>query len=176
MIKERLSRLSSRQVLLVESDGSKDDVLDKLQKCSWAHFACHGIQDPQNPINSGLQLANNQCLKLSDIVRVTHPRGGLAFLSACQTATGNKKLADEAVHLAAGMLFIGYSGVIATMWSILDDVAPQVAEDVYSQLFSNDSPPDHRQAARALHYAVERLQQDPKISFYSWLPFVHLGL
>ncbi|KZT04056.1 uncharacterized protein LAESUDRAFT_786379 [Laetiporus sulphureus 93-53] len=72
-IKERLKRLSSMQVLLVESDGRKDDVLDKLQKCSWAHFACHGIQDLQNPVNSGLQLANNQHLKLSDIVRVTHP-------------------------------------------------------------------------------------------------------
>ncbi|KZT01257.1 TPR-like protein [Laetiporus sulphureus 93-53] len=175
-IKDRLNRLNSMQVLLVESDGRKDDVLDKLQKCSWVHFACHGIQDSQNPVNSGLQLANNQRLKLSDIVRVTHPQGGLAFLSACQTATGDKKLADEAVHLAARMLFIGYSGVIATMWSILDDVAPQVAEDVYSQLFTNDSPPDHRQAARALHYAVERLQQDPNMLFYKWLPFIHLGL
>ncbi|KZT10306.1 TPR-like protein [Laetiporus sulphureus 93-53] len=177
-IKERLSRLNSNQVLLTESNGTVEDVLDKLQKCSWVHFACHGIQDLRNPVNSGLLLANKQRLKLSDVVRVTRPHGGLAFLSACQTATGDKRLADEAVHLAAGMLFIGYGGVIATMWSILDDVAPKVAEDVYSQLFSDDSLPDYRQAARALHYAVEKLQQDPKISskFYSWLPFVHFGL
>ncbi|KZT10493.1 uncharacterized protein LAESUDRAFT_644568 [Laetiporus sulphureus 93-53] len=175
-IKERLTRLNSMQIVLVESDGTKDHVLHNLYKCSWAHFACHGIQDLKDPLDSGLQLANNQRLKLSDIIKTRHPHGGLAFLSACETATGDKKLADEAVHLAAGMLFIGYNGVIATMWSILDSVAPQVAQGVYSQLLSDDSPPDHRQAARALHYAVEQLQQDPNMSFYSWLPFIHLGL
>lgn len=31
-----------------------------------------------------------------------------AFLSPCQTATGEKHLSDEAIHMAAGMLFAGY--------------------------------------------------------------------
>ncbi|CAE6487268.1 unnamed protein product [Rhizoctonia solani] len=45
---------------------------------------------------------------------------GLAFLSACQTATGDTNLPDEAVHLASGMLMAGYPSVIATMWSVMD--------------------------------------------------------
>ena len=32
----------------------------------------------------------------------------LAFLSACQTATGYEKLPEEAVHLVAGMLAAGF--------------------------------------------------------------------
>jgi CHAT domain-containing protein len=39
-----------------------------------------------------------------------------AFLSACETAKGDHDYADEAVHLAASMLFAGFKSVIATMW------------------------------------------------------------
>lgn len=48
----------------------------------------------------------------------------LAFLSACQTAVGDEKIPEESIRLAAGMLAVGYKGVIATMWSIRDDDAP----------------------------------------------------
>ncbi|KAI0082963.1 hypothetical protein BDY19DRAFT_981531, partial [Irpex rosettiformis] len=53
------------------------------------------------------------------------PNADLAVLSACQTATGDEKLSEEAVHLAAGMLNIGYKSVIGTMWSISDYIAPE---------------------------------------------------
>ena len=78
---------------------------------------------------------------------MSHSRGGLAFLSACQTATGDKNLSNEAIHVVAGMLFAGYSGVIGMMWSISDKLAPDVAMDVYEQLFQDDKQPDHQEAA-----------------------------
>ncbi|KAI9570959.1 hypothetical protein HD554DRAFT_2002131, partial [Boletus coccyginus] len=59
----------------------------------------------------------------------------LAFLSACQMVMGGKHLSDEAIHIAAGMLFAGYGGVIGMMWSISDRLAPDVARDIYWQLF-----------------------------------------
>jgi CHAT domain-containing protein len=40
----------------------------------------------------------------------------VAFLSACETAKGDRTYADEVVHLAATMLFAGFKSVIATMW------------------------------------------------------------
>ena len=43
----------------------------------------------------------------------------LAFLSACETAKGDSKTPDEAIHLAATLLFqlfAGFRGVVATMW------------------------------------------------------------
>ncbi|KAI9464725.1 hypothetical protein HD554DRAFT_2121185 [Boletus coccyginus] len=73
------------------------------------------------------------------------------------------------------MLLAGYSGVIATMWSILDNDAPRVTEDVYKRLFSRDRVPDSREAAEALHHAIERLR-DSGVSFLSWVPFIHVGL
>ncbi|KAG6381082.1 hypothetical protein JVT61DRAFT_5479 [Boletus reticuloceps] len=59
-----------------------------MKEADWVHFACHGIQDALNPANSGLCLANGRCLKISDIITLSRPHGGLAFIFACQTAKG----------------------------------------------------------------------------------------
>jgi CHAT domain-containing protein len=44
--------------------------------------------------------------------------GFLAFLSACETARGSEDQPDQAMHLAAAMLFVGFKSVVATMWSV----------------------------------------------------------
>lgn len=62
------------------------------------------------------------------------PKVQLAFLSACQTSVGDESLSEEAVHLAAGMLAVGYRGVIATMWSFQDKYGPVVAKYFYIRL------------------------------------------
>ena len=162
--------------LMESSVGTVEEVLSLMKQADWVHFACHGIQDAASAIDSGLCLADERSLKLSDIVALSRPRGGLAFLSACQTAMGNERLSDEAIHIAAGMLFAGYGGVVGTMWSISDELAPEVARDVYAQLFRNDTRPDYREAARALHDAIGRLRDSGEASFVGWLPFIHVGL
>ena len=169
-------RKSPAQTTLMESSvGTVEEVLALMKDAEWVHFACHGVQDPESPSKSGLCLADERRLKLSDMISLSRPRGGLAFLSACQTAMGDKNLSDEAIHIAAGMLFAGYGGVVATMWSISDRVAPYVAKDVYEQLFRNGTTPDYQEAARALHDAVGRLR-DNRASFVEWVPFIHVGL
>ena len=73
------------------------------------------------------------------------------------------------------MLFAGYGGVVGTMWSISDKLAPDVARDVYEQLFRDGTRPDYREAARALHDAVACLR-DVNVPFTEWIPFIHVGL
>ena len=167
---------SARTTLLESSVGTVEEVLALMRQADWVHFACHGIQDAASPTESGLCLADRRRLKISDIIALSRPRGGLAFLSACETATGDEGLSDEAIHIAAGMLFAGYGGVVGTMWSISDKLAPVVARDVYRQLFQNGTRPDYREAARALHGAIGRLRDNPEVSFVTWLPFIHVGL
>ncbi|KAF8552263.1 hypothetical protein OG21DRAFT_1486344 [Imleria badia] len=162
---------SACTTLLESSVGTVEEILPLIKEADWVHFACHGIQDTEVGTESGLCLANGRRLKLRDIIAVSRPRGGLAFLSACQTAMGDEGLSDEAIHIAAGMLFAGYGGVIGTMWSISDKLAPDVARDVYAQLFRNDTRPDYRDAARALHEAIGRVQET--VPFHIWLPFIH---
>lgn len=161
---------------LIESDATVEKVVQGMKESSWVHFACHGVQDISNPIESGLLLAGKSRLKLSEIIKMSLPHANLAFLSACQTATGAEDLSEEAVHFAAGMLLAGYRSVIATMWSIVDSDAPGVADDVYAVLFK-DKQPDHTKAAYALHYAVQRHRRSNEGTPYiSWVPFIHIGM
>ena len=160
---------------LTKFDATPENVLAGLESSSWAHFACHGIQDLDNPMKSGLLLAGDRRLELSDVTKLSLPNADLAFLSACQTATGDGELPDEAIHLAAGMLLIGYRGVIATMWSIEDGDAVLVSDNVYTHLFKTPKP-DSTQAAYALHRAVRHLREDLNAPFRSWVPFIHIGV
>jgi CHAT domain-containing protein len=81
------------------------------------HIACHGIQDHEDATRSGFGLGDGR-LSISDLMQLEIKTGFLAFLSACETAKGSKDQPDQAMHLAAAMLFVGFKSVIATMWSI----------------------------------------------------------
>lgn len=150
-------------------------VLDGMTAHSWVHLACHASQNLLDPTASAFYLHDGS-LDISTISKTTLKGAGLAFLSACQTATGDEKLSEEAVHLAAGMLMSGYPTVIATMCSIQDEHAPLIAERFYDAIL-NDQNVGGSRAARALHHAVASLRtkigQD---KFEAWVPYVHLGL
>jgi CHAT domain-containing protein len=160
---------------LVEDEVTVDCVARGMEDASWAHFACHGVQNYSNPLESALLLGQDIQLTLSEITKLSLPHAQLAFLSACQTAAGDEGLAEEAVHLAAGMLLAGYRGVIAIMWSIGDHDAPLVADIVYSHL-SLSKKPNATQAAHALHAAVQELCCKKPKEYLSWVPYIHFGV
>ncbi|QRV85630.1 CHAT domain protein [Ceratobasidium sp. AG-Ba] len=150
-------------------------VLEAMTQHSWVHFACHASQNLDRPLSSAFHLHEGP-LTLEAITRVSIPRAELAFLSACQTAAGDHKIPDEAVHLAAGMLVTGYRTVIATMWSIDDSDAPVIAKEFYAYMLEGGYDPK-REASRALHHAVSRLRAQVGVKeFGRWAPFIHMGL
>ncbi|KAJ7339801.1 CHAT domain-containing protein [Mycena albidolilacea] len=170
------------------SQATVEAALVHLRESSIVHFACHGIQDRKNPLDSGLLLTDGR-LKVSELMRKNdniksqQKTMTLAFLSACETAKGDDKLPDEAMHLAATHLFAGFRGVVATMWTIADSDGPKIADAFYAHLFKgcngNAEAPvllDLTEAAEALHAAVAKLRADPSVSFKRWVPFVHYGL
>ena len=92
---------------LVGAQATVNSVLREIKDCSIVHFACHGIQDTTHPLSSRL-LLHGGYLSLAQLMYTKLPNARLAFLSACETATGQENLPDEAVHLAAGMLAAGF--------------------------------------------------------------------
>ncbi|KAI0083517.1 CHAT domain-containing protein [Irpex rosettiformis] len=116
---------------LDDADGTIQAVLEGMATHEWVHLACHGAQNRKDPTDSAFILHDGR-LTLAELMSHHLPNADLAVLSACQTATGDEKLSEEAVHLAAGMLNIGYKSVIGTMWSISDYVAPDVMKVFYT--------------------------------------------
>ncbi|KAF8685700.1 TPR-like protein [Rhizoctonia solani] len=160
---------------LVGSAATKTNVLDAITKNDWVHFACHAHQNVQDPTMSEFFLYDDT-LDLVSINRKSLKGKGLAFLSACQTATGDEKLPDEAIHLASGMLMAGYSSVIGTMWPVGDQDAPFVSNKVYDQLMK-ERIIGNGEAGRALHNAIFALRGEiGEKEFGRWAPFIHIGL
>ncbi|CAE6438445.1 unnamed protein product [Rhizoctonia solani] len=159
---------------LVNHQATTAAALDAMEQHDWVHLACHAHQNVDDPTKSGFFLHDNT-LDLATINRRSFKNKGLAYLSACQTATGDERLPDEAVHLASGMLMAGYSSVIATMWSVRDADAPFVADRVYGKLLT-DGKLGNGEAGRALHHAVSELREEVgEKAFDRWVPYIHIG-
>ncbi|KDR66276.1 hypothetical protein GALMADRAFT_148025 [Galerina marginata CBS 339.88] len=179
---QRLIKDCDFPVLCLEGAAATvDEVIKNMETHSSIHFACHASQNTSDPLKSGFALQDGH-LELSTIIQ-KRLASDLAFLSACQTSTGDEKLSEEAVHLAAGMLAAGYRGVVATMWSIQDKYGPEIAEDFYTKLTEDKKTLSGEKASQALHYATLQLRQrlmksetDIESSLLAWVPYVHFGL
>jgi CHAT domain-containing protein len=171
-----LHRLANRNHVILEGpEGTTESVKKAMADCNWVHLACHGVQRPDKPTKSALILQDGD-LTLEEIIKLKLPKAEFAFLSACQTIAGDEKLSDEAVHIAGGMLLAGFRGVVATMWSIQDELAPEVTDEFYAHLMQEGQRPDSRKAAEALHLSVQMLRKRRDVRFIDWIPFVHLGV
>jgi hypothetical protein len=155
-------------------------VMTVLPSHSWLHLSCHGLQHRDASLSAFL--LDDQPLTLADLARLDLRETGLAYLAACQTASGDPGLPDEALHLAGAMHMIGFRHVLAAMWSIFDPVAPAIADMIYAYLSHADpdhpSPADRPEAARtpyALHHAVKHLRQAYPDQPLLWAPYIHLG-
>ncbi|KAF8685079.1 TPR-like protein [Rhizoctonia solani] len=159
---------------LIDSQATTAAVLDAMDEHDWVHLACHAHQNVINATKSGFFL-HDGTLDLAAINRRSFRNKGLAFLSACQTATGDHKLPDEAIHLASGMLMAGYPSVIATRWSVKDADAPFIADRVYAELMK-EGKVGNGEAGRALHSAVAALREKVgEKEFGRWACYIHIG-
>jgi CHAT domain-containing protein len=87
-----------------------------LPSATLVHIACHGLQNPGEPLESAFYLSDDGVISVSNIMELDLKGAYLAFLSACETAKGDRVQSDQAIHLAATMLFVGFKSVVATMW------------------------------------------------------------
>ena len=81
-------------------------VLKALPGHSWLHISCHGLQHRTSPSLSAF-LLHDQPLTLADLATLSLDETDLAYLAACQTAAGDLRLPDEAIHLAGALQLAG---------------------------------------------------------------------
>jgi CHAT domain-containing protein len=116
---EEVNRITSavganRIDILLGEQVTVDRVSAHLPTCTWLHLACHGHQDPSDPLKSCLMLYGGE-LELAQILNTALPRAEFAFLSGCHTRMGDAKLENESMHLAGAMICAGFCGAIGTM-------------------------------------------------------------
>jgi CHAT domain-containing protein len=188
-IKMRAQASHVEALWLGEDTATVVRVKQEMQSHSWIHFACHASQSTENPLAFHLQRGP---LRIADIMKEPIINADMAFLSACQTSTGDEKLPEEAVHLAAAMLAVGYRCVVATMWSIKDEHAPGVADDFYRHLLGDGTEPeegkglDAANTSYALHHATQcirrrleancKSKEDEETALLAWVPYIHFGV
>jgi CHAT domain-containing protein len=154
------------------------------------HLACHGIQDA-DPLNSAVMLHDGH-LTIEDIMRLSFPHATLAYLSACETAKGAENAPDQAVHIAASMLFCGFRSIIGTLWCVAhivgeffsaltplkyrlmsDEDGPRLARRFYEVLLEREQL-DLDDIPYALDAAVQTLRSDG-VPARRWALFMHMG-
>ena len=138
----------------------------------WVHLACHGAQHAMKPFESWFAMGDGK-LTLMRIIQERYTNSDFAFLSACHTALGDESTPDEVLHLAAGMQFAGFNGVIGTLWKVDDAVAHQVVTRFYTEMFKLPEI-DFEYAATALNKAV--VESADEVSLEKRIVFVHIGI
>jgi hypothetical protein len=167
------SLFPSHRLTVVEGpDATRERILRELPHHRWAHFSCHGRQNLLDPSHGGLMLADG-ILTVADLGAGRFD-GGFAFLSACMTATGGLRLADEVITLGAGLHYAGFRHVLATLWSVDAEVAYAFADQLFPELVENGRLAAAR-TAEAAGQAVRRLRDAEPERPSRWAPFIHTG-
>jgi CHAT domain-containing protein len=118
---ESTAKLHDVKIIHRQSEASSVELTSAvLQRANIVHLACHGVQDAVSATQSGFCLGDGR-LTIAKIMELKLDGAFLAFLSACETAKGDMNQPDQAMHLAAAMLFSGFNSVIATMWYVAVD-------------------------------------------------------
>ena len=169
-----------------------DRVLEGLQRCCIAHFACHGTTDYADPSSSGLMLQKGvgtgrgggaalvqDRLTVRRMSELDLRNVRLAYLSACSTAQNKaENLADEDIHVVSGFQVAGFPHVVGCLWPSVDSVCVEVASQFYRSLFNQgESRWKSGEIAAAFREAVMAIRDDEMLMGLplNWAQFVHYG-
>ena len=98
-----------------------EETLEIAERVTDSHhlfFSCHGYFNPNDPLQSGLQLADG-ILTLEEIIRYFNlSECSLVTLSACETGQVKLDKTDEYISLTSGFLLAGSPSLYVTLWSV----------------------------------------------------------
>ena len=128
------------------------------------HFATHAVSDSEHPERSGLVLSlydhrgqpENGFLSLQQIYGLNLP-ADLVVLSACETALGRDIGGEGVVGLVRGFMYAGATRVIASLWSVDDEVTANLMAHFYRGMEQQKLSP-----AAALRAAQMAVRKDKK--------------
>jgi CHAT domain-containing protein/tetratricopeptide (TPR) repeat protein len=125
---ESIKNIFPNPEILAKKDAKKgkqgeksEETLDIAERVANSHhlfFSCHGSFDQENPLQSGLELADGT-LTLEEILRHFNlSECSLVTLSACETGQVQLDNSDEYISLTSGFLLAGSPSLYVSLWSV----------------------------------------------------------
>ncbi len=160
------NRAGQSCTLLIRRQATTDAVTRAIRDRAYIHLACANAFYPDRPLDSYVNLAGDDALKLIDIFNGPASMRGvrLVVLSAGQsamTAMGNGP--DESVGMAAALMAGGAAGVVTSLWPA-SDLATLLLMRRFAEHYLSDTQPPAlalRNAQRWLRtLPLETLQKD----------------
>jgi len=163
--------------LFVEEDAILAKLSQAIPNCRIIHLAAHGDFRLDNPLFSGLALADGWLTTL-DIFNL-RLQASLVTLSACQTGRNVLGGGDELLGLMRALLSSGAASVALTLWAVEDRSTAQIMETFYQGIVQGKSKGDSLRHAQ-LHFLRRGGElSDTPAEYYShpyfWAPFFLVG-
>ncbi len=164
--------------LLLNEEFTNTGLREQLLKTpsSLVHLATHG-QFSSNPEETFIVTWNDQIKvkEFEDLLRAREEIGNaqpieLLVMSACQTASGDKR---AALGIAGVAVRSGARSTIATLWSVKDESTVVLMDEFYQQLATASSSTTKAEALRQAQISLIH-SSDFNHPFF-WSPFVLVG-
>jgi len=173
---ETIAAILDSQIVL-EDAATLARLREMAPDCHILHVAAHGDFRPDNPLFSGLALADGWLTTL-DIFNLPL-QASLVTLSACQTGRNVVGGGDELLGLMRAFLCAGAASLVLSLWRVEDCSTAQIMETFYTKLAAGETK------GTALRHAqlefirgqsdgentANNLYTDP----YFWAPFFLVG-
>jgi CHAT domain-containing protein len=163
---------ATKSALLLSDDNSNTITLpQELLNANSVLFFCHGIFNFVSPLDSSLELADDN-LSLDDIIKhFKLEKCRLVTLSACETGlTDYTNFSDEYIGLPSGFLLAGCANVVSSLWSVRADATALLMIKFYQELRQQNH------ITLALNTAQRWLRDTTVEGFQNWLTHSPLSL
>lgn len=142
-----------------------------LQTANCLFFFCHGYFNPNSPLDSGLQLADENLILAEIIAHFRLENCRLVTLSACETGIPDfKNISDEYISLPYGFLLAGSTNVVSSLWQVDATATALLMMKFYQELQQQDN------ITIALRTAQFWLRNTTVEGFQIWLSQSQLSL
>ncbi|MEH1911503.1 CHAT domain-containing protein [Nostoc sp.] len=158
-------QLFANSTAIVQNQATKASVIEKLNNDYRVfHFTGHGEYNSDQPENSRLGLANDDCLTAKEISQFNLESYDLVTIAACETAlTGNQTITTEYVGLVSAFLRAKVTYVLSSLWTV-EEISNAWIMIRFYQFLQEGMPP-----ARALNQAQQWLRTLTNANLETWL-------
>jgi CHAT domain-containing protein len=139
---------------------------DEWGRYRLVHLACHGVVDPERPLEGALLLGRS-ALRMSELFAL-QLRAELVCLSACDLGRLGDRLGevqqagDEWLGFTMPLLYAGARSVVVSLWKAEDTTAARVMPALHAGIH------DGREPADALRDALATVADEPQGFWSNW--------